>query len=69
MGPDEYHPHVDDNAYTNVMARWNLRRAASASMGTVDDAERRSWLELADALIDGYDPATASMTSSLGSTS
>ena len=21
--------HVDDNAYTNVMARWNLRRAAS----------------------------------------
>ena len=58
MGPDEYHPYVDDNAYTNVMARWNLRRAASASMGTVDDAERRSWLELADALIDGYDPAT-----------
>jgi trehalose/maltose hydrolase-like predicted phosphorylase len=26
-GPDEYHGHVDDNAFTNVMARWNIRRA------------------------------------------
>ena len=25
MGPDEYHEAVDDNAFTNVMARWNLR--------------------------------------------
>ena len=30
IGPDEYHEAVDDNAYTNVMARWNLRRAAAA---------------------------------------
>ena len=30
IGPDEYHEPVDDNAFTNVMARWNLRRAASA---------------------------------------
>ena len=29
IGPDEYHEAVDDNAFTNVMARWNLRRAAS----------------------------------------
>ena len=27
IGPDEYHQHVDDNAFTNVMARWNIRRA------------------------------------------
>ena len=27
IGPDEYHEHVDDNAFTNVMARWNIRRA------------------------------------------
>ena len=27
-GPDEYHGHIDDNAFTNVMARWNLRRAS-----------------------------------------
>lgn len=24
IGPDEYHVHVDDDAYTNGMARWNL---------------------------------------------
>ena len=28
IGPDEYHEVVDDNAFTNVMARWNLRRGA-----------------------------------------
>ena len=27
IGPDEYHEQIDDNAYTNVMARWNIRRA------------------------------------------
>ena len=26
IGPDEYHEGVDDNAYTNLMARWNLER-------------------------------------------
>jgi kojibiose phosphorylase len=30
MGPDEYHPTVDDNAYTNWMAARNLERAADA---------------------------------------
>jgi len=61
VGPDEYHEPVDDNAYTNVMARWNLRRAAEAveaadAEATVD--ERRTWTELADALVDGYDADT-----------
>lgn len=28
MGPDEFHSHVDDNAFTNGLARWALRRAA-----------------------------------------
>jgi HAD superfamily hydrolase (TIGR01509 family) len=27
IGPDEYHEDVDDNAFTNVMARWNIARA------------------------------------------
>jgi kojibiose phosphorylase len=27
IGPDEYHDHVDNNAYTNYMARWNLQTA------------------------------------------
>jgi trehalose/maltose hydrolase-like predicted phosphorylase len=29
IGPDEYHNLIADNAFTNVMARWNLRRAAA----------------------------------------
>jgi kojibiose phosphorylase len=27
IGPDEYHDHVDNNAYTNRIARWNLQTA------------------------------------------
>ena len=27
IGPDEYHDGIDDNAYTNGMAQWNLNRA------------------------------------------
>ena len=53
IGPDEYHEPVDDNAFTNVMARWNLRRAAAAE--GVDEHERALWLETAEALVDGYD--------------
>jgi trehalose/maltose hydrolase-like predicted phosphorylase len=62
IGPDEYHEMVDDNAYTNVMARWNLRRAAELSETARDDDvtanEVKAWRQLAEALVDGYDPAT-----------
>lgn len=27
IGPDEYHDHVDNNVYTNALARWNLQTA------------------------------------------
>jgi kojibiose phosphorylase len=27
IGPDEYHDHVDNNAFTNRMAQWNLQTA------------------------------------------
>jgi trehalose/maltose hydrolase-like predicted phosphorylase len=54
IGPDEYHEPVDDNAFTNVMARWNLRRAAALA----ERSERERWLQLAEALVDGYNPAT-----------
>jgi trehalose/maltose hydrolase-like predicted phosphorylase len=30
IGPDEYHEHVDNNAYTNRMAQWNLQTALEA---------------------------------------
>lgn len=59
IGPDEYHEPVDDNAYTNVMARWNLRRAAElvgAAPGGVTSDERESWLRAAGSLVDGYHP-------------
>jgi trehalose/maltose hydrolase-like predicted phosphorylase len=52
---------VDDNAYTNVMARWNLRLAADLVSGhpaEVAPAEALEWREVADALVDGYDPDT-----------
>jgi len=29
IGPDEYHDHVDNSAFTNRMARWNLETALS----------------------------------------
>ena len=62
IGPDEYHEPVDDNAYTNVLARWNLRRAATAVIAHadagVDEEERKRWGELADALVDGLDLST-----------
>ena len=56
IGPDEYHEPVDDNAFTNVMARWNLRRAAELP-GTEPD-ERAAWRHAAESLVDGYDPVT-----------
>ena len=30
VGPDEYHEGVDDNAYTNGLARWNIRHGIEA---------------------------------------
>ena len=74
IGPDEYHEHVDDNAYTNVMARWNIRRGldAAAWLRThwpqhwadvsgrlhLDAAELAAWHGTADALVTGFDAAT-----------
>jgi trehalose/maltose hydrolase-like predicted phosphorylase len=60
IGPDEYHVEVDDNAFTNVMARWHLRRAADLAeqAGGATPQEVAAWRRLVDALVDGYDPAT-----------
>lgn len=58
IGPDEYHEAVDDNAYTNVMASWNLRTAATVGeqLGIVGRPERLAWTKMAEALADGYEP-------------
>jgi trehalose/maltose hydrolase-like predicted phosphorylase len=45
IGPDEYHEDVDDNAFTNVMARWNIARALVAM-----DRMRGRWPDHAAAL-------------------
>lgn len=66
IGPDEYHEHIDDNAYTNVMARWNIRRALDVAALLrarwpecwtrlsgrlgLDDAELKQWLTVAEAM-------------------
>jgi trehalose/maltose hydrolase-like predicted phosphorylase len=55
IGPDEYHEDVDDNAFTNVMARWNLRAAVARATTECDESEARRWGALADALVDGLD--------------
>ena len=58
IGPDEYHEPVDDNAFTNLMARWNLRRAADAvdRYGGGAEQERARWLHIANTLVDGFRP-------------
>jgi trehalose/maltose hydrolase-like predicted phosphorylase len=62
IGPDEYHEPVDDSCYTNVMARWTLRRAARSLVDRpragVPESEVERWLQLADRLIDGFNPET-----------
>jgi trehalose/maltose hydrolase-like predicted phosphorylase len=66
IGPDEYHEGVDDNAFTNVLARWNLRAAdalcdrfpAVAGRLRVTAGERERWAEVAEGLVVGFDPET-----------
>jgi len=74
IGPDEYHEHIDDNAFTNVMARWNIRRAIDvatllrdrwpacwkslSSRLGLDNAELNQWVKAADTIAIGLDPNT-----------
>jgi trehalose/maltose hydrolase-like predicted phosphorylase len=74
IGPDEYHETVDDNAFTNVMARWTIRRAldVAALMSerwpetwtglsarfALADGELAKWRATADAMATGLDRRT-----------
>ena len=74
IGPDEYHEDVDDNAYTNLMGAWNLRRGAEAlnilkrrrpemwrelcDRLRLSEEEASSWPKLADAMFTGFNPKT-----------
>ncbi|MHB8874452.1 MAG: glycoside hydrolase family 65 protein [Myxococcaceae bacterium] len=74
IGPDEYHESVDDNAYTNGMAQWNLERGAEVAALLerrwpdawheqsrrlgLTGEETRRWLDIAARLHTGLDPRT-----------
>ena len=74
IGPDEYHETVDDNAYTNIMARWNLDHAADtaailkreqptdwkrlSARLAITEDELASWRRVAAALVTGFHPDT-----------
>ncbi|HME23706.1 MAG TPA: glycosyl hydrolase family 65 protein [Acetobacteraceae bacterium] len=74
IGPDEYHENIDDNAFTNVMARWNIRRALDvatllrerwpeqwASLSSrlgLSDGELMQWRTVAETMATGLDPKT-----------
>jgi trehalose/maltose hydrolase-like predicted phosphorylase len=74
IGPDEYHEDVDDNAFTNVMARWNIARALEAldllrarwpdraaalrQRLTLDDNELADWQDAVARIAIDLDPAT-----------
>lgn len=57
MGPDEFHSHVDDNAFTNYLAAWHLRYAAAvyeqlSADGTLEPIAAR--LELQPEEVGGW---------------
>ncbi|MBS0558795.1 MAG: glycoside hydrolase family 65 protein [Proteobacteria bacterium] len=74
IGPDEYHEDVDDNAFTNMMARWNIARgletaalldarwpdraAALRESLALHDAELSDWHDATVRIATGFDPAS-----------
>jgi kojibiose phosphorylase len=64
IGPDEYHEDVDDNAFTNWMARRNLRAAADAAEriggdhGGLDGEEIARFRAIAARMYTGHDAST-----------
>jgi trehalose/maltose hydrolase-like predicted phosphorylase len=74
IGPDEYHDDVDDNAFTNLMARWNIARALDAldlmrgrwpeaavalrAKLALGDDELADWRDATVRIVTGLDPAT-----------
>jgi trehalose/maltose hydrolase-like predicted phosphorylase len=74
IGPDEFHENANDNAYTNLMAQWELRRGLEAVewlrahhpdrwlelSGRIgfEEAELAAWEAVAEGLVDNFDPET-----------
>jgi kojibiose phosphorylase len=49
VGPDEYHDGVDDNAFTNEMARWNIKQGLEVA-SILGRRWRKRWQELSHEL-------------------
>jgi trehalose/maltose hydrolase-like predicted phosphorylase len=75
IGPDEYHENIDDNAFTNVMARWNIERGLEL-VGLMRERwperfrvlsdklhlsaeELELWRDVGDRITTGFDPKTS----------
>lgn len=74
MGPDEFHVHVDDNAFTNALVRYNLEQAVAVyqTLATEDPAQLAEisaalgltpdevdrWRARAQRIVDLVDPDT-----------
>jgi trehalose/maltose hydrolase-like predicted phosphorylase len=74
IGPDEYHENIDDNAFTNVMARWSIRRAlevaamlreqwpaqwtALSRRLDLNESELEHWTGVAETMATGLDSGT-----------
>lgn len=74
IGPDEFHEHVNNNAYTNFLVKWHLRLAAmlyrhiqKSSPERLDELSRTwaftagevaSWLDISRRLKFSHDPET-----------
>jgi trehalose/maltose hydrolase-like predicted phosphorylase len=74
IGPDEYHEDVDDNAFTNLMARWNITHALEAmallrarwpdhfvalrKKLALGNDEITDWRDAIARIVTGLDPAT-----------
>jgi kojibiose phosphorylase len=72
IGPDEYHDNVDDNAYTNLLAQWNLEAGVEVARLLqarwperwrvlserlgVGEGEMEEWTRLAGLMYTGFDP-------------
>ena len=54
IGPDEYHETTDDNAFTNVMARWNLSRGLDVA-ALLSERWPERWADLSARLVLGAD--------------
>ncbi|MBS1692214.1 MAG: glycoside hydrolase family 65 protein [Actinobacteria bacterium] len=74
MGPDEFHMHIDDNAFTNGLAKWHLERAVDtyhllrdqhpttldtlAEKIALDSSEVDRWSRCAAGITELVDPQT-----------